>query len=95
MCDDTSSILSWLKQGNFGGGNLTQGCDNFLIIGFDQRTRALEELFGAPRSTQNQFEAIRNDFEAVFDSNTCHRELIFRLYSDLVNAVFPTSGLAS
>ena len=77
------SILFGLDQRNFAGGNFTQGRDDFLVIGFDQRTRTLEELLGAPRSSQHQLETIRNDFEAIFHSDSRHYESIVRLYPDL------------
>jgi hypothetical protein len=84
-------ILRGFDQSDFGGGYLAQGGDDFLVIGFDQGTRPLEELLGAPRRTQYQLETIRNDLEAIFHSNSRHYGSIVRLCRDLVNAPFATA----
>ncbi len=80
------SIFLWLDQRNPGGSDFTQRHDNFLIIGFDQRTRALEKLLGAAGCAQNQFKTVWDNFEAVLYGDSRHDELIFRPSSGLVNA---------
>src|SRR5262245_8070004 len=57
-------------------GDLAQGGDDFLVVRFDEGTRALEELLGAPRAQQHELKAIRDLFETVLDGNTCHDPLL-------------------
>ena len=66
-------------------GDLAQGRDDFLIIRFDQRTGALEQLFGPARGSEDQFESIRNLFETIFYSYTGHSLMIFRPRAAIVN----------
>ena len=52
--------------------DFTQSSYDFLVTGFDQWTRTLEQLFGAARATEHQLETVINMFEAVFNSYTSH-----------------------
>jgi len=79
-------LLSFgFDQRDLPGGNLAQGRDDFLIIRFDQRTGALEQLFGPARGSEDQFESIRNLFETIFYSYTSHCSMIFRPCTAIVN----------
>jgi hypothetical protein len=72
-------------QRDLPGGDLAQGRDEFLIIRFDQRTGALEQLFGPARGSEDQFESIRDLFETIFYSYTSHCRMIFRPCAAIVN----------
>jgi hypothetical protein len=72
-------------QRDLARGNLAQGRDDFLVIRFDQRAGALEQLFGPARGPEDEFESIRNLFETIFNSYTGHCYLIFRSRDALVN----------
>jgi hypothetical protein len=72
-------------QRDLARGNLAQGRDDFLVIRFDQRTGALEQLFGPARGPEDEFESIRNLFETIFYSYSGHCFFIFRSRDALVN----------
>ena len=65
--------------------DLAQGRDDFLVVRFDQRTRALEQLFGPSRGPEHEFESIGNLFETIFYSYTGHCLMIFRPCTAIVN----------
>jgi hypothetical protein len=72
-------------QRDLARGNLAQSRDDFLVIRFDQRAGALEQLFGPARGPEDEFESIRNLFETIFYSYTGHCYLIFRPCVAIVN----------
>src|ERR1700730_8992479 len=53
--------------------NFAKGSNHVLVIGFDQRTRAFEELLGPACGSKHELETIGNLFEAVFYRDSCHR----------------------
>jgi hypothetical protein len=65
--------------------DFTQGGDDFFVVRFDQRPGALEQLLGPACRSENQFESIRNVFEAIFYSYSSHRVMIFRRGAAIVN----------
>ena len=62
----------WLDDLDLARSDFTQGGYDFLVAGFHQRTRTLEQLLGAARPAQHQLEAVIDVFEAVFNSYTSH-----------------------
>src|ERR1022692_4633264 len=59
---------------------------HFLVVGIDQRRRALQELLCAARAGEHQFKAIRDVFKTIFNCNSCHVVSILRPSEGYVNA---------
>ena len=59
-------------EANLACGDFPQGCDAGLVLAFDPGGMALAEHAGAVGGRQNQLEAVRDFFEAVFNSDAGH-----------------------
>jgi len=59
---------------HLGCGNFAQRGDDFLIVGFDQWARALEQLLGTTRPEEHQLEPIRHLLQAIFNRDASHSD---------------------
>src|SRR5262249_13683768 len=53
-------------------GHFTQRGDDLLVVGLHQGPRTLQELLGAPRGQEDQFEPVGNSLETIFYGDPCH-----------------------
>ena len=60
------------KRPGKAGGDFAQRRYYFFVVRFHQWPRALEQLFGAPRRTEHELEAVGNVLQAIFNGNSCH-----------------------
>src|SRR5208282_3341729 len=70
------------------GGDFAKRCHHFLVVAFDQRPRAFQQLLGAPSGSEHQFETVGNPVETVLYGNSSHCPSIFRRIRAHVNAQF-------
>jgi hypothetical protein len=56
-------------QTDFASSDLTQGNDGRLVLGFDLRGVALQQLACAVGRGEGQLEAVRDIFQAIFDGD--------------------------
>ena len=75
-----------VEDDDFFGRDFAQRGYHFLVIRFDERTGALQELLGPARRAQNQSETIINVLKAIFYGYSCHLGMIFRPGAPDVNA---------
>ena len=59
-------------KSDFAFSNFTQRSDTWLVLALYARRVALAQHPGAVRSRQNQLKAVRDFFEAVFNSDAGH-----------------------
>ncbi|MBG6071023.1 hypothetical protein IWX87_000767 [Polaromonas sp. CG_9.7] len=59
-------------QTHLASGDFPQGRDTGFVFAFDPGSMALTEHASAVGGSQNQLEAVRDFFEAVFDGNAGH-----------------------
>src|SRR5579863_823443 len=78
------SLRFGFDQDGLARGDFAQCRHDFFVFRFNQRARALEQLFGSAGSAQHQFEAVGNSFEAVFYSDSRHDRSILRSAAALV-----------
>ena len=61
-------------DGDLASRNFSERQYYFLVIAYHQRSRALEQLFGAATGCEDKFEAVWNPLKAIFYSDTGHRK---------------------
>jgi hypothetical protein len=83
---DSRLLRLRVEDDDFFGRDFAQRGYHFLVIRFDERTGALQELLGPASRAEDQSKTIINMFKAIFYGYTCHLGMIFRPGAALVNA---------
>ena len=63
------------------------------LLDVDQRLDALGQLAGALGRHQHQFEAVVDDFQAVFHGNACHKTLKIDVNSRIYTKIIVAGGM--
>ena len=90
----TPSVVLRITKTNLRGGDFAQGCDDLLVVAFDEGAGSFEELLGAASAHENELKAIGNFFLTVFDRDTRHKRQLLLIESFNI-AEFRTAGKTS